>query len=341
MKKRILAVVLGLCMVLSLGGCSKKEYALENDSIKIKKYKGLEVEKVDVLEVTDADVEESINMTIKQEGKTIAITDRAVQNGDEIILDYAGKLNGEAFQGGTASDQTLVIGSGQFIPGFEEAIIGHNVGETFDIDVTFPEDYGNEELNGQAVVFTITVDKIVGYPELTDALVAELQVEEKTAEEYRARVKSDLEASNKQAADSELEQKVWEELINNCVVDEYPQEKYNELSTQINNQYNYYAQMYGVTVDQLLQGIFGVSLDEMIKNRMMQEFAVSLIAKKEKLTVSDEYYTTKLAEYAAEYGYSSAEEMEESAGKENLQITMKQELVAQFLMENCIQVEEK
>ncbi len=341
MMKRILAVVLGLCMVMSLGACSKKNYALENDSIKIKKYKGLEVEKVEVLAVTDAEVENSINTTIEQAGKTIAITDRAVQNGDKITLDYAGKLDGVAFEGGTATDQTLVIGSGQFIPGFEEAIIGHQVGETFDIDVTFPENYGNESLNGKAVVFTITVDKIVGYPELTDALLAELKVEEKTVDEYKARVRKDLETSNQQAAESELAQKVWSELIKNCVIDEYPQEKYNELSNQINNQYNYYAQMYGVTVDQLLQGSFGVGLDEMVKNRIAQDYAVSLIAKKEKLTVSDEHYAAKLAEYVAQYGYSSGEEMEELVGKENLQATMKQELVEEFLVENCTQVDKK
>lgn len=339
MKKRFLAITLGLCTVVSVAGCGKK---LSNDVITIEQYKGLEVEKVEVQKVTDEDVENSIKTTIEQAGKTISITDRAVENGDPIVLDYSGKLDGETFEGGTAKDQNLTIGSGAFIPGFEEAIIGHKAGETFDINVTFPEVYQqNQDLAGKPVVFTITIDKIVGYPELTEALLAELKVEEKTVEEYKEKVRKDLEASNQQAADSALEQNVWAALVEKCTIKEYPEDKYNEVTTQINNQYNYLAQMYGMTVDQLLQAYYKVTLDEMAKQLIKQEYAVELIVKKEKLTASEKEYEDRVAEYVERFGYESREKLEESVGKKAIEKMINQEKVADFLIENSVQVEEK
>ena len=123
MKKRMLAVVVGLCTVISLVGCGNKE--ISNDKIRITQYKGLEVDKVEVAEVTDADIESSIKSTLQTMKQPV--TDRAVESGDFVTIDYAGKVDGEAFDGGTAEDAELEIGSGTFIPGFEDAIIGHNI----------------------------------------------------------------------------------------------------------------------------------------------------------------------------------------------------------------------
>ena len=158
MKKKIIAALGGICTVVVMTGCGNK--GISNDKITIKQYKGLEVEKVDPVEVTDTDVEDSINSTLQTKSTQNDITDRPAQEGDVVTIDYEGKKDGVAFDGGTAQDQQLELGSGSFIDGFEDGIVGHNIGETFDLNLTFPEDYKSEDLAGQAVVFTVTLDKI-------------------------------------------------------------------------------------------------------------------------------------------------------------------------------------
>ncbi len=340
MKKRVIAMILAACTALSMVGCGK----LSNDVITINQYKGLEIEKQVVAEVTDEDVENSIASTLDQYATYKKIKNRAVENGDIITLDYSGKVDGEKFDGGTAEDQELTIGSGQFIPGFEEQLIGHKIGETFDIDVTFPEEYQNSpDLAGKPAVFTVTIDaiKVKKLPELTKKMLKKIGTEAKTVEEYREQVREDLKKSNEEAAESSHEQALWTALIDNCVVENYPADEYNEIEAQISSQYGYYAQMYGMEVDAMIEQMFGLTLDEMVKNLLKQQLAVELIAKKEKLDLTDKEYQEKAAAYVEQYGYESVEKLEETAGKENLEKMFLQEKVADFLLENAVEVEKK
>ena len=149
MKKKIIAALVGICTVVVMTGCGNK--GISNDKITIKQYKGLEVEKVDPVEVTDTDVEDSINSTLQTKSTQNDITDRQAQEGDVVTIDYEGKKDGVAFDGGTAQDQQLELGSGSFIDGFEDGIVGHNIGETFDLNLTFPEDYKSEDLTRTSV----------------------------------------------------------------------------------------------------------------------------------------------------------------------------------------------
>ena len=261
MKKRIIAALVGICTVAVMTSCGNK--GISNDKITIKQYKGLEVEKVDPVKVTDTDVEDSINSTLQTKSTQNDITDRPAQKGDVVTIDYEGKKDGVAFDGGTAQDQQLELGSGSFIDGFEDGIIGHNIGETFDLNLTFPETYDNNpDLVGQAVVFTVTLDKIseVIVPELTDELVAELSESAKTIEDYKKEVKEDLETSNKQAAESEQQQNVWDALMEQCTVEKYPKDKKQETIDNITTQYGSIASMYGMDdVDTFLEQAFGVT----------------------------------------------------------------------------------
>ena len=146
MKKRLITIVAGICALALLGGCAGG--TISNDNITIKQYKGLEVDKVEEITVTDEDVEMSIQSTLQTLSTKTDITDRPAQEGDMVVIDYEGKVDGVAFEGGTATEQSVEIGAGMFVPGFEEGIIGHNIGETFDVNVTFPEQYA-EELAGK------------------------------------------------------------------------------------------------------------------------------------------------------------------------------------------------
>lgn len=340
MKKRMMAALVGICTVAVVTGCGNKE--ISNDKIIINQYKGLEVEKVEPIEVTDADVEDSINSTLQTKSTENEITGRPVQEGDVVTIDYEGKKEGVAFEGGTAQDQQLEIGSGSFIDGFEDGIIGHNIGETFDLNLTFPEDYSSADMAGQAVVFTVTLDKIseVIVPELTDELVAELSESAKTIDEYKKEVKEDLETSNKQAAESEQEQNVWDALMEQCKIEKYPKDKKKETIDNITTQYGSIAAMYGMDdVDAFLEQTFGVTAEVMAENIIKQEYAVELIAEKENLKVTDEDYKKGLKDYAEQYGYTDSAELEKAVGEKEVKRALLQDKVTDWLVDNCKLVE--
>lgn len=336
MKKRILAFVIGIIAAIALVGCGKE---ISNDKITIKQYEGLEVKKVTPIEVTDEDVEMSIQSTLATKATRIDITDRPVQAGDIVTMDYLGKADGVAFEGGTAEDAELLIGSGQFIDGFEDALVGHSVGETFDINVTFPENY-HEELAGKDAVFTITLHKIQTeqIPELTEELVKELSATATTIEEYREETRAYLELSNEETAKSELEQLVWQALIENCVIEEYPEDVMAEEIAGIEEQFSSIASMYGMEMDEFLQQVYGITAETMAQNLIKQKFAIELIAEKEGLTLTLEDYETGLADYAMQYGYDDPKEFETMVGEDEMRAILLQRQVADWLIEHCVQI---
>ena len=331
MKKRIIAGIVGLCTILSLVGCGSGE--IKNDNITITQYKGFEVEKTQVVKVTDEEVEESIKMTRGIYG----IKDRAVAEGDTIYFDYVGKIDGEAFQGGTAYGTFLEIGSGAFIPGFEEAIIGHTPGEdSFDIDVTFPTDYHSAEHAGKAAVFTVTLHSILA--ELTDDWVASVADDVKTVEEYKAREKKNLQENYDKSAKDTQKQQALTALLEKCVVDKYPEEKLDKLKKELDEYVSYVAAQYGMEKDAYLEAS-GVSAEEVAKQALKEQLAIELIAEKEKLTLDKDEYKATLKEYAKTNGFENAEQCEEAFGKEELQKMFLRDKVAEFLIENCKLVE--
>lgn len=336
MKKKVLALAIGMIMALSLAGCSK---GISNDIITIKQYEALEVKKVTPLEVTEDDVEMSIQSTLQTKAIRTDVTDRPVQKGDIVTMDYLGKTDGVAFEGGTAENAELLIGSGQFIDGFEDALIGHSVGETFDIDVTFPENY-HEELAGKAVVFTITLHKIQveEIPELTEDLVKELSATATTIEEYKEETREQLKMSNEATAKSELEQKVWQALIENCVIEEYPKDMMDAELASIEEQFAIVVSMYGMEVDEFLQQVYGITAETMAQNLIKQELAVKLISEKEELTLTLEEYEVGLADYAIQYGYDDPATFEEMIGEEEMRNILLQKKVGEWLIEHCVQV---
>ena len=334
MKKRILALIMGVCLTTTVVGCGGKE--VSNDKITIKQYKGLEVEKTEAVKVTDEDVEASIQSTLSTKATYNDITDRPVQEGDLVTMDYVGTVDGVAFEGGTAEGANLEIGSGQFIDGFEDQLIGHSVGEQFDINVTFPEGY-SEELGGKDAVFAITLHKIqeVIVPELTDDLLPELGTEAKTVKEYKELIKKDLEKSNAETAKTENEQKVWAALIENCVIDKYPEDKLEETISGIESEVSYVASMYDMSASDFIKTYYGITSEEMAKNLIKQEYAIELIAEKEKLELNNDDYEKGLAELAEQYGYDNVDEFEEEAGADTAKQMILQKKVGKFLMDNC------
>ena len=190
--------------------------------VTVKDYIGMEIEKT-VEEVTDEEVDNEINMVRERNSREIEITDRAVENGDTVIFDYAGYCDGVAFDGGTAEKQSLLIGSGHFIPGFEEQIVGKTIGEEFDVNVTFPEEYHAEELAGKAATFKCKLHGInkIELPELDDDFAKDVS-EFDTFAEYKADVKAKIEKRHETNADMQVENTIMTKLIE-ALEDEIPE----------------------------------------------------------------------------------------------------------------------
>jgi trigger factor len=186
---------------------------------KLGQYKGVEVESIDTV-ITDEDVEKELQQKREENARLVNIEDRAVEDGDKVMIDFVGKIDGEAFEGGSAEGHELEIGSGSFIPGFEEQLVGAEIGSEVEVEVTFPEDYQSEELAGKAAVFTVNVlgIKAKELPELDDEFAIDT-TEFDTLEEYKADLKEKMQKSADENAERAIRDKVIEKCVENMEVD--------------------------------------------------------------------------------------------------------------------------
>lgn len=275
--------------------------------VSIEGYKGIEVEKT-VKVVTDEDVTAEIDKARQRASRVIEITDRAVQNGDIVNIDYEGFCGGVAFDGGKAENYDLTIGSGSFIPGFEEQIIGHTIGESFDITVNFPEQYHSEDLAGKEAIFKITLHgiKFNQLPELDDEFVKDVS-EFDTVDEYVADVRATLEKRNEQEADRMVENQLLDKLVE-LLVAEIPAPMFEAEAENILREYdnnfrmqgldlNTYCQYTGQTLDDLRQQ-FMPAAEKRVKTRLALEKIVEL----ESIDATEEEVEAEFARLAAAYG---------------------------------------
>lgn len=340
MKKRLAAAITGvLAASMILAGCSASK-GLENDNIKITQYKDVEVDEIEKPEeITDEEIENSILLTRQanpmQEG--------TVEMGDTAVIDFVGKMDGVPFDGGTGTDYALTIGSGSFIPGFEESIVGHAVGDEFDWEGAFPEDYHAAELAGKPCVFTITVKGIV--PELTDDFVKSVSEKSKTIDEYKAEVKKQLEEDAQRNYEDSLGASVWQKVLDNTEVTKYPEDKVKEMVDGVIEQYKTAAEAEGMEYEDMIEQQNNVSVEdfeaqveEAAKSSLKQSMALEAIADKEKIEVDDDTYKEQLDYMVDAYGFESAEDLEAAVDEEYLKEIMLNNLVRAWLADHCVQV---
>ncbi|MBR3606082.1 MAG: trigger factor [Lachnospiraceae bacterium] len=316
-----------------------------DDYVTLGEYKGLEVIQ-NKAEVTEEELESFIQYSLSSHKHTEPVTDRdVVENGDVANIDYEGKKDGVAFEGGTAAGYDLEIGSGSFIPGFEEGLVGAKVGEIVDLNLTFPDNYPSEELAGQEVVFTVTVNSISAYVthELNDEFVQELAIEGvTTVDQFREYAREGLQAE----ADSNYHYNLQMQLISlamqNAQIKEPPTElveKYKKVTT---SQLEYQAAMYGVDIETFVQGYFGVDLPTYEKEieagaleTAKQALLCYKIALEENLQVTEEEMNTKIEESYAAMGYTSADSFKEMVDLKEYKDSMLLDKVFNFLIENA------
>ena len=315
-----------------------------NDYVELADYKNLKVsaEKPDV---SDETIEEYINSELLVGN----ITDRAVQEGDVADIDFEGKKDGVAFDGGTAQGYKLSIGSGSFIPGFEDGLVGVMPGETVDLNLTFPENYKSEDLAGQEVVFTVTVNSIQGSAKYADVTVEEMNsmgLDYKTKEEVWEAGKKVVEENADQAFVANSKNAILDALVEQSKVSSIPELLVEE---QVQNYTMYMesmAQAYGMDLESMA-GAYGMTMDEynaqineMCSKTMEKYMILESVARAEGIEITDAMIQEKAAEEAAEYAYESAEALVEEVGYSTYRMTMLQDKVMDRLME-LITVEEQ
>ncbi|MDE7104335.1 MAG: trigger factor, partial [Ruminococcus sp.] len=285
-------------------GVELKAICVTKPVIEISDYKGIKAPKV-VNEITDADVDKQIDIIRKKNARIVSVEDRPAQMNDEVIIDFEGFFGEEAFEGGKGEDHPLKLGSGQFIPGFEDQICGHSIGDEFDVNVTFPENYQMEDYAGKDAVFKTKL-KAISYeelPEIDDDLVKDA-TEFETVEEYRADIRTKLEDAAAKQADSAFDNAVLEAIIEkvdspipNCMYEQRIDTLISSFDQQLQQQgmnLKLYCQYTGMDVDSLRDTYRDRAVGE-VKLRL----ALEKIAELENIEVSEDEINNSLGEIAS------------------------------------------
>ena len=379
MKKKIIALLLCLAMTGSMVACSsgsesssqeeeteeveeeevipEEEFeakGLETDQIKISQYRGLEIDKVSGPEsISDDAVEQQIQANLTKAAELVAVedADAEVESGDTVNLDYVGKIDGEEFEGGSSEGQgyDLTIGSGTFIDGFEDSVIGHKVGDTYDWNGSFPDDYFSEDFAGKDVTFTITVNSIsrAETPDLTDEFVKANSEVSETVDEYRDEVRKELEENAQIAYDYELWTEVWSAIIDNTEVIDLPEDEVEEARQNFIQSYQDTADQIGYELEDLVvaQGFDDMDAFEeyaasAAQTTVLQTLITNAIAEEEGIELSDEDYEEQLDVIANLYGYTDADTVKSVVSEENLRKIALNNLVKDWAGKRSVQVEQ-
>lgn len=351
MNKRWVAVIISGMLALSLAGCGSE---VSDEYITIKKYKKLEIPKVEKTEVTDESVDYTINSQLAMHQEREEVTGRAAENGDTVDIDYVGTVGGVEFSGGSGSTDTLVLGSGQFVgadgdyKGFEEQIAGHNIGENFDIVVKFPEDYRSTEMAGRVAIFNITLNGIyeMKLPELTDDWVQENSETSRTVEEYKEEIRKRMEENSELQVTNVLQNAALEALLEETEVKKFPEDEVEAEYKTTEDNYKKLADGYGLEFEEFLSTYMNMSMEDFEKRTqessekiVKANLACSLLAKEKKLEPSEEEYEEQIKEYAENAGYDDVDAFKENVGEDLLRKAILQRKVAEYLVDKCVQVE--
>lgn len=299
-------------------------------------YKGVTVEKT-IQSVTDEDVQNEINNALANYPVEV---DRAAKEGDTVNIDYVGKIDGEEFDGGSDQGADLKLGSGKFIDGFEDGLIGARKGETRTLNLTFPEDY-TQDLAGKAVEFTVTVNAVKEpLSEPTDQWVADNIEGYDNIADYKAGIRSEQEESNEQTAENQVRYAAWTQVIDNCTINEYPETLVEVGKKLYEQQVETYAKYAGMELDAyiessgLTQEEYQSNMEEYGKNVAAQALVCQAICDKEGFAIGDDDYQKALQDMLTEYGCTE-EELIQTYGQDNVEQSIMLNRVSNLIMENA------
>ena len=307
-------------------------------------YKGLKVDKTST-RVTAKEVDAEIEKERERNGRLVDVTDRAVQDKDQVTLDFEGFVDGVAFEGGKGEGYPLTIGSGAFIPGFEEQLIGAEIGKEMEVNVTFPEEYQAEELAGKAAVFKCTVQgiKVNELPEVDDEVASEVS-EFETLDEYKANVKQKIKDRKIEEAKTKKEDQAVEKAIENAEMD-IPQPMIDLQVKQMADDFAMRIQQQGLSLEQYFQ-FTGMTAEKMMEElqpqaekRIKTRLVLEAVAKAEDIQVTEERLDEELAKMAEQY-QMEVEKLKELIGDQEKE-QMKEDIAVQdavtFLADSAVE----
>lgn len=344
---KVMAMAVMTAAAAGFTGCgdtddSEKAYLEEinvKDYVKLGEYKGLEITQAQP-EITDEYRDSYINYMLSLN------PEEGVKEGDTVNIDYVGTEDGVPFEGGTASGTNLTIGSGQFIPGFEEGLVGAKAGDTVEIDLSFPEDYHSPEMAGKAVVFTVTINTIMAATpqELTDEYVQSLAIEAKTVEEFRQYVYDMLYEQEMVAYESNVENAVVAAALEKSeFTKEPPQAMIDRYADTLTSNLTSEAAGYGRTLEEFMQLYYGMDAQtypQEIKSQAVksaqQYIMLKAIADAENLNVSDEELQAEMEKMAEIAGVKSVDSFRERVNDKGYKEYMMGQKVMDMLRENAV-----
>ena len=271
--------------------------------VKISSYKGMKIKQF-AYTVKDEEVDAEIARVQDRNARKVEITDRAAQNGDIVNIDFVGTVDGVKFDGGEAEGFDLTLGSGQFIPGFEDQVVGMNIGESKDVNVTFPENYQAENLKGKAAVFAVKLNKIQGkeLPEVTDEFIKEATGSE-TVEEYKAKTRERLQAQADRRSNDATENSILEAIAANTEA-EIPQAMIEREIDSLVQKFEYQLMYQGLKLQDYLDFLkvsvedFRKNYEEQAKKNVLSQLIISQLIKEENIEATEEEVDAKVAEQA-------------------------------------------
>ncbi|MCI5584468.1 MAG: trigger factor [Lachnospiraceae bacterium] len=317
------------------------EVALKPE-VELGQYKGIKVDKVEAV-VTDEEVQAELEKERERNSRTISVTDRAVKSGDQTVIDFEGFQDGVAFEGGKGENYPLTIGSGTFIPGFEDQLIGKNIGEAVEVNVTFPESYQAENLAGKPAVFKVEIKEIKEkqLPELDDEFAAEVS-EFDTLDEYKADVRANLLKKKEADIKNAKENAVIEAIIADAKMD-IPEAMLETRQRQMVDEFAQRLQMQGLSVEQYFQftGLNHDKLLEQVKPQAEQKIKSRLVleavVKAENIAATEEDFEKEIASMAEAYKMEAdkVKEMLGEGGKEQIMEDIAINKAVEFVVDNA------
>ena len=305
--------------------------------VTLDEYKGIEVEKTEI-SVTDEEIDAEIKKDLEQNARTIEVTDRAVAMDDEVTIDFDGYTDGEQFEGGYAEDYPLTIGSHSFIDTFEDQLIGKNIGDDVEVNVTFPEEYHSEELAGKPALFKVKIKAIKAkeYPELDDEFAQEVS-EFETVAEYKDDVKARLTAKKESEAKSAKEEAVVEKIIEGATMD-IPEPMIEQQMNQMIQEYAQQLSYQGLSLEQYMQftGQTPEIMKEQIKpqalKRIQSRLVLEAVVKAENIEATDEEFDAEIKKMAEMY------QMEEDKLKEVIGDSEKKAITMDIAIQKAVEL---
>ena len=302
-------------------------------------YKGLSAEYAET-EATDEDVEEEIKNMQERNSRLVTVEDRNAEMGDTAEIDFEGFIDGEAFEGGKGENFPLELGSGQFIPGFEEQVAGHATGEEFDVNVTFPEEY-HEDMAGKDAVFKVKINEIKTkeLPELDDEFAKDVDDEVETLDELKEKIRKEISVRKAESAKTEFENSLIDVVIENMSV-EVPECMNTQKTDELVQDYGYRLQMQGIDLNTYLQYLgqtmedFRAQFEEGAKKQVLVSLALEAIAEAENIEATEEEINEEIKKLADQYQMKE-EDVKAAVPVEQLKKDIASRKAIDFVVENA------